>query len=646
MIGRAHLTAGSRRHAGWLQRRGPAGARRLLPAACCLLVLAPLAAQQPAAPAQPPKPGVPAVQHPMARIVPDAEYAITGSPDWLAMGENQVWTNSRSMDIVSRMDPSSSETVAVVPVRNPCSGLVIAEGTLWVPSCTDGAIYRIDTRTNMVVARVAVTPAHNEGGIAYGAGSIWQPSAPPGSPSASPAAATYGAVTRVDPATNGTLAVIPVAAGSYTAVFGYGRVWVSSTEKSVVSVIHPATNKVIAEIPVDTAPRFMAAGEGYVWTLNQGQGTVTKIDPVAMKAVATIDVGVPGGGGDISAGEGAVWVTARDIPVSRIDVAAEKVSHQFVGPGGDAIRVLHGSVWLSNGRWSNVWRFQASKILNALPASWTARAHPADLTGDGRADLLVEDLAVWFPGQPTTFRMTPIGAGAGTAFTLSVTLNGKKTDVPFVRGTGGGPDEYRATFTGPEPRWIHYSVCAGAACSTPLVVASPTTALDVATKKVAFVPAAFAAPGPPRVGNYVWNILEPAILKPDYQALLDRDGRTGPVTITLAEDYGELKRHEWEFQNHTAFAYGILTPDRQEELACVYINPSPKAGYDATVRLWVTKQGAAAGLEPVLEKAVREWVKARWPFKSVAYPGRDIPTAEWNALPAAGSRQPASGSNE
>lgn len=567
---------------------------------------APAFAQQTPPAARPPKPGVPAVQHPMARIVPDAEYAITGSPDWLAMGEDQVWTNSRSMDIVSRMDPNTNDTVAVVPVKSPCSGLVIAAGTLWAPSCAEGVVYRIDTKTNMVVAKVPVPPAHNEGGIAYGAGSIWLPSDP------------KGVVTRIDPATNGAAATIPVAPGSFTAVFGYGRVWVSSTEKSVVSVIHPASNKVIAEIPVDTAPRFMAVGEGYVWTLNQGKGSVTKIDPVTMKVEVTIDVGVPGGGGDIAAGEGAVWVTARDIPVSRIDAATNEVTHQFVGPGGDAIRVLHGSVWLSNGRWSNVWRFQASKILNALPSSWMTKAQKADLDADGTPDLLIEDLIVWFPGQPTLFRMKPLSASAGGEFVLKTMLNGKKADVPFVN-TG---DHFEATFTGDSPRWVHYSVCtrgrqspgeAGdSKCSQEIVVASAAS--------TPIVPPAFAVPGPPRVGTYVWNILEPAILAADYQALIDRADRTAPITSTIADDYGELKRHAWEFQHHTAFAYGILTPDKQTELACVYINAGTKPGSDATVRLWVTKQGREAGLEPILHKAVREWVTARWPFKAVAFP--------------------------
>jgi len=148
------------------------------------------------------------------------------------------------------------------------------------------------------------------------------------------------------------------------------------------------------------------------------------------------------------------------------------------------------------------------------------------------------------------------------------------------------------------------------------------------------VPSDFVAPGPPMLNGSRWNILEPAILDPDYQGLLDQVGRKGPVTITKPDDYGELKRHRWEFQHHTAFAYAVLSLDGQTELGCVYINPSPKQGYEATVRLWVTKQGADAGLEPVLEKAVREWVKAKWPFKTVAFPGRDMPMEQWSALPA------------
>ncbi len=571
-------------------------------------------------PPQPPKPGIPAVQHPTARIIPDAQYDIGGGPDWLVAGEDMMWTNAKQQDFVARMDPATNQIVARVPMPKPCSGLAIGAGTLWAPSCEENVIYRIDTTTNKTVSKVALAPANTEGGIAFGSGSAWMPTDPKGI-----------AVARIDPATNQIIARIPVPPGSFTAVYGYGLVWVSSTETSVVSVIHPATNQVIATIPVDANPRFMAVGEGHVWTLNQGTGTVTKIDPYSKTVAATIEVGVPGGGGDIAAGEGSVWVTARTIPVSRIDPITNRVTQQFAGPGGDAIKTGHGFVWLSNGRWRHTWRFQAAKLTTLVPPSWTTRAKPADLDGDGKADVLLEDLLTWLPGETTKFHAKVINPAFNSPLLLKATLNGKSTSVPFAKAGA----ELVASFTGAEPRWIHYAVCAKT-CSPELVVASPTTTLAYAKKQTRFVPEDFLLPTMPELSGYVWNILEPTILDQDYQALLDRSGGTGPSRITKAEDYGELKRHEWEFQQQTAYSWGLLTPDKKSELACVYINPSRKQGYDAQVRLWVTAQGAAAGLEPVLEKAVREWVSAKWPFKKVAYPGRDVPMDRWNALPDSG----------
>src|SRR5260370_30289564 len=141
----------------------------------------------------------------------------------------------------------------------------------------------------------------------------------------------------------------------------------------------------------------MAAGEGFVWTLNQGTGTVTKIDPRTLKVVATIDVGVPGAGGDIATGEGALWVTQKTIPVSRIDPATNKVTAQLYGPGGDAMRIGHGYVWLSNGREGKVWRFLAHNAISAAPHPWTDDGQHVDLDGDDKADLLLEVLNTLTP---------------------------------------------------------------------------------------------------------------------------------------------------------------------------------------------------------------------------------------------------------
>lgn len=507
-----------------------------------------LYAQTPAASstAPPPqKPGVPGVQYPMAKLIPDAEYPIDGNPDWLAAGEDpsgkpMVWTNSRPTDFVFRMDPLTNRTVAKVPVKKPCSGLAVALGALWAPNCEDGTVHRIDGATNTTVAIIQARPSNNEGGIAFGAGSLWLPIAP------------GDTLARIDPATNSVSHRIKIQGGSHTAVFGYGLVWVTSTDHHLVSAVHPATNKVIAEIPTGAAPRFLAAGEGFVWTLNQTDGSVSKIDPNLMKTVATIAVGVPGPGGDIAAGEGAVWVTHRTIPVSRIDPTTLKVTAQFIGSGGDAIRVLMGSVWLANGRWGNVWRFQPGKVTMAAPPAWTEFAQAADLDGDGKPDLLVEELDVWHPGQPVVIRARALNAAIGQAFTLKASLNGKASELPMKLQNG----DWVATYEASTPRWIHYSVCVTgkAACSPETVAASPTTTPAFALKKSAFVPAAFMAPGPPTVGDYVWHPLAPAILGPDYQFLVDA-GRTAS-SISKLEDYGELKRHLWEFRNASAFSWG------------------------------------------------------------------------------------------
>src|SRR5579859_6021241 len=93
--------------------------------------------QTPAAPGGAQKPGVAGIQRPMSYLVPDAIYSINGSPDWLAVTEDSVWVNSKPTDMVFRIDPKSDRVIAAVPVKKPCSGFAVAAGTLWSPSCEE-----------------------------------------------------------------------------------------------------------------------------------------------------------------------------------------------------------------------------------------------------------------------------------------------------------------------------------------------------------------------------------------------------------------------------------------------------------------------------------------------------------------------------
>ena len=306
---------------------------------------------------QPPsvEPLLKSVQIPITRLKPEAVFGVPGVPDWLAVDEH-VWVSNKPKDSITGMDPATNKVTATIAVgKRPCSGLASGFGAIWVPNCGDQTISRVDVKTRTVVATLATGVGDSEGGIATGAGSVWM------------LVDKKGTLVRLDPATNKAVAEIAVAPGSFCAAFGEGALWVTSTEKSLVTRIDPQTNLIVETIPVGKSPRFLTVGEGGVWTLNQGDGTVTRIDPKTNKVVATVKAGLVGEGGEIAAGEGSVWATLFGFPITRIDPATNKVAQQFVGEGGDAIRVGHGSVWLSNLKAQNVWRLDPRRIEATIP---------------------------------------------------------------------------------------------------------------------------------------------------------------------------------------------------------------------------------------------------------------------------------------
>lgn len=334
-------------------RMGGAGLWRLVGAAAlCLALAAQDAPPQKKRAPRPPLPGVKEVQKPMDVLKPDFVFSVPGVPDWTTTSPNAIWVSNGPKNSISKLDAKTNTVTETITVGvKPCSGIAYGFGSLWVPNCGDKTVSRVDVKTNKVVATIPVGPANSEGGIACSKDAVWM------------ATGTNGdKVARIDPKTNKVVAEITVPEGSHTTDFGEGAVWVTNSKGKVVTRIDPKTNQVTDTIEVGPQPRFLTVGEGFVWTLNQGDGTVSKIDPKTRKTIATIEVGIPGGGGEISAGGGAVWVTVFQIPLTRIDAKTDKVTHQFAGPGGDAVLFAHGSVWLSNLRQQNIWRLDPAKI--------------------------------------------------------------------------------------------------------------------------------------------------------------------------------------------------------------------------------------------------------------------------------------------
>lgn len=296
---------------------------------------------------RPPKPGVstPGVKREMSSITPVAVFTLGGTPDWQVLTDDALWVSNGPTNSVHRLDIRTNQVAATVAVgKKPCSGLTAGFGSVWVPLCGDKVLARIDTKTNTVAATIPVAPADSEGLIAASPDAVWMLSDP------------QGKLSRINPKTNTVAAQVDVPAGSAAAYYGDDAVWITTPAKNLLTRVDAKTNQVTDSIDVGPGPRFETFGAGSIWTLNQGDGSVSRVDTKSGKLVATIQCGVPGMGGEITYGDGHVWATMFDFPITEIDPATNTVVKQWGGPGGDGLRFGLGSLWLSNGRQGNVWR--------------------------------------------------------------------------------------------------------------------------------------------------------------------------------------------------------------------------------------------------------------------------------------------------
>jgi len=300
----------------------------------------------------PKKTGVtePGVQRPMSELTPDAEFPVSGHPDWMVVTDDAIWVTSSSANHVVRLDAKINKPGAIITLEKPCSGLAIGFNSLWIPSCGSHNLARADAVTGAIQATIAASPADSEGGITTGAGSVWL------------VTSASSELDRIDAATNAIVARIQLPKGSFNPIYAGDSIWVASNEGNALVRVDPATNKVLGSTPIGPKPRFLTVGEGSVWVLNQGDGSVSRVDASTGKLLATIPAGIPGLGGEIAYGGGSVWATVFGFPITRIDPSKNKVVQQWVGKGGDSIRCAHGSVWLTFLTGAKVWRLKVPPV--------------------------------------------------------------------------------------------------------------------------------------------------------------------------------------------------------------------------------------------------------------------------------------------
>jgi streptogramin lyase len=122
---------------------------------------------------------------------------------------------------------------------------------------------------------------------------------------------TDGALTRVDPRSNAVVASATLD-GTGPLAAGLGNLWLVDNPKHLIWQIDPGSltasrrPTVVRSITVGENPVDVAVGLGSVWVAS-GDGTISRIDPIAARVVETIRIGRNLGG--IAVGGGSVWVT-------------------------------------------------------------------------------------------------------------------------------------------------------------------------------------------------------------------------------------------------------------------------------------------------------------------------------------------------
>ncbi|MDR3612309.1 MAG: hypothetical protein P4L53_02010 [Candidatus Obscuribacterales bacterium] len=147
------------------------------------------------------------------------------------------------------------------------------------------------------------------------------------------------------------------------------------------------------------------------------------------------------------------------------------------------------------------------------------------------------------------------------------------------------------------------------------------------------VPADFIVPTSLETADFRLRMLTIHDVVKDYDAVMTSAkslqgvfgiGSTWPTeTLTLEQDLIDLAWHQKEFQRRSSFAYTMMSLDETRCLGCMYIYPPTSEGVDAEIIFWVRDSELESGLEQKLFETIKKWMKEKFPFASVVYPGRD-----------------------
>ncbi len=135
--------------------------------------------------------------------------------------------------------------------------------------------------------------------------------------------------------------------------------------------------------------------------------------------------------------------------------------------------------------------------------------------------------------------------------------------------------------------------------------------------------------------------LTEALAALDYAAVRESDDRLraqfpewrAPADIEAAR--AQIRAHQRDAAERTAFTYSALDPTGARCLGCVYLYVLEDCPYDVLLYAWV--RAGHESLDAALFGALLSWIERDWPFTAPIAPGRTHGWGEWQALVASGT---------
>ncbi|HET7236130.1 MAG TPA: hypothetical protein VFK59_06825 [Actinomycetota bacterium] len=297
----------------------------------------PSEARSPSRTPEPELPEITSVKQAGAQAIP-----APSSADWILVDFGRAWVSAMGRGIgVYDAETGRLEGSVAVP-QAPCAAMASGFGAVWTATCRQRGVARIDPRTAEVTDWVAVgVPAEGESSIGAGEGGIWAIADGDG---------CAGCVlVRIDPGIVEIAETYEVPEGATAVRAGLGGIWITYYSEDRVLRVDPETGEVVAAIDVGSGPRFLDVGEGGVWVMDQVDGSVSHVDPTTDSVVATIPVDPEEiFGGDVSVGEGFVWLRGSAELVAQIDPVTDRVVARIGQPqASGGVDANEGQLWIA-----------------------------------------------------------------------------------------------------------------------------------------------------------------------------------------------------------------------------------------------------------------------------------------------------------